>query len=44
MKCLLAPLMQVEPIAADFVRRVGGVIVTSANAPGALPPTPRAAR
>ena len=33
---LLAPLMRVEPIAADLAGAWSGVIVTSANAPGAL--------
>ncbi len=33
---LIAPLLQVEPVAADLSGGWGGVIVTSANAPGAI--------
>ena len=33
---LLAPLMRVEPVAADLRRHWGGVIITSANAPRAI--------
>ena len=33
---LIAPLMTVEPVAADLGRGWAGVIVTSANAPGAI--------
>src|SRR6476646_93297 len=40
---LLAPLMQVERIAADLAGVWGGVIVTSANAPGALDDAAKAA-
>jgi uroporphyrinogen-III synthase len=37
---LVAPLMQVEPLAADVAGGWGGVIITSANAPGALAGSP----
>lgn len=33
---LLAPLMRVEPVAANLSGEWGGVIITSANAPGAI--------
>ncbi len=33
---LVAPLMRVEPVAADISGGWGGVIITSANAPGAI--------
>lgn len=33
---LVAPLMRIEPVAADISGGWGGVIVTSANAPGAI--------
>ena len=33
---LVAPLMRVEPVAADLRGGWGGVIITSANAPGAI--------
>ena len=33
---LVAPLMRVEPVAADLSGTWGGVIITSANAPGAI--------
>jgi uroporphyrinogen-III synthase len=33
---LLAPLMRVEPVAADISGNWGGVVVTSANAPAAI--------
>jgi uroporphyrinogen-III synthase len=33
---LVAPLLQVEPVAADFSGGWSGVIITSANAPGAI--------
>ena len=33
---LVAPLMRVEPVAADLSGGWGGVIITSANAPGAI--------
>jgi uroporphyrinogen-III synthase len=33
---LVAPLMQVEPVAADIRPSWGGVVITSANAPGAI--------
>ena len=35
---LLAPLMRVETVAADLAGQWAAVIVTSANAPGALMP------
>jgi len=37
---LVAPLLRVEPIAADLSGTWGGVIVTSANAPGAIAGNP----
>ena len=37
---LIAPLMRVEPVAADFSGNWGGVIITSANAPGAIAGNP----
>ena len=33
---LVAPLMQVEPVAADLAGGWAAVIITSANAPGAI--------
>ncbi len=33
---LVAPLLQVEPMAIDFFSSWGGVIITSSNAPGAI--------
>ncbi|HZL40576.1 MAG TPA: uroporphyrinogen-III synthase [Pseudolabrys sp.] len=33
---LVAPLLQVEPMATDFGDGWGGIIITSANAPGAI--------
>ena len=36
MKLLVAPLMRVEPVAADLGRGWAAVIITSANAPGAI--------
>ena len=33
---LVAPLMRVEPVAADLGGNWGGIIITSANAPGAI--------
>jgi uroporphyrinogen-III synthase len=33
---LVAPLLQVEPVAIDFGSGWGGIIITSANAPGAI--------
>jgi uroporphyrinogen-III synthase len=33
---LIAPLLQVEPVATDFSSSWGGIIITSANAPGAI--------
>ena len=33
---LVAPLLHVEPVAADFGGGWGGIIITSANAPGAI--------
>jgi uroporphyrinogen-III synthase len=39
---LLAPLMRVEAVAADLTGQWAAVIVTSANAPGALMPAERA--
>src|SRR5450756_3085895 len=33
---LVAPLLRVEPVAADLSGSCGGVIITSANAPGAI--------
>jgi uroporphyrinogen-III synthase len=40
---LIAPLMRVEPAAADFSGNWGAVIITSANAPGALAGNPACA-
>ena len=37
---LVAPLLRVEPVKADFSGTWGGVIVTSANAPGAIAGNP----
>ena len=37
---LVAPLMRVEPVAADLSGGWGGVIITSANAPGAIAGNP----
>ena len=37
---LVAPLMQIEPVAADLSGTWGGIIVTSANAPGAVAGNP----
>jgi uroporphyrinogen-III synthase len=37
---LVAPLMRVEPVAADISGGWGGVIITSANAPGAIAGNP----
>lgn len=37
---LVAPLMRVEPVTANFSGTWGGVIVTSANAPGAIADNP----
>ena len=37
---LIAPLMRVEPVAADLSGGWGGVIITSANAPGAIAANP----
>lgn len=37
---LVAPLMRVEPVAGNFSGRWGGVIITSANAPGAIADSP----
>jgi uroporphyrinogen-III synthase len=37
---LLAPLMRVAPIAADLGGMWGGIVITSANAPGALADNP----
>jgi uroporphyrinogen-III synthase len=33
---LIAPLLQVEPVATDFSGGWGGIIITSSNAPGAI--------
>ncbi len=33
---LVAPLLRVEPVATDFADGWGGIIITSANAPGAI--------
>jgi len=33
---LVAPLLQIEPVAADFAGGWGGIIITSANAPSAI--------
>jgi uroporphyrinogen-III synthase len=33
---LLAPLLRVEPVAADFAGNWDGIVITSANAPGAI--------
>ena len=41
---LLAPLMTVEPIAADLTGAWSAVVVTSANAPGAIAGNPARAR
>ena len=40
---LIAPLMRVEPAAADFSGNWGAVIITSANAPGAVAGNPACA-
>jgi uroporphyrinogen-III synthase len=37
---LVAPLLRVEPVAADLSSGWGGVIITSANAPGAIAGNP----
>lgn len=37
---LVAPLMRVEPVARNFSGGWGGVIITSANAPGAIADSP----
>lgn len=37
---LVAPLMRVEPIAADLAGRWGAVVITSANAPAAIKDNP----
>ncbi|MBI3702915.1 MAG: uroporphyrinogen-III synthase [Rhizobiales bacterium] len=37
---LIAPLMRVEPIKADFAGRWGGIIITSANAPATIADNP----
>ena len=37
---LVAPLLRVEPAAADFSGGWGGVVITSANAPGAIAGNP----
>ena len=37
---LVAPLMRVEPVAGNFSGHWGGVIITSANAPGAIADSP----
>jgi uroporphyrinogen-III synthase len=37
---LVAPLMRVEPVAGNFSGGWGGVIITSANAPGAIADSP----
>jgi len=39
-RVLVAPLMQVEPVAADLGGSWGGVIITSANAPNAIASNP----
>ena len=37
---LVAPLMRVEPVTGNFSGGWGGVIITSANAPGAIADSP----